>query len=89
MPTVAEAGFANMTTTAWFGLVAQEKTAPEIVARMNRELNLILKRPDFAAKLAEFSFEPMPGTPADMAAAARKERESWKRVVQISGAKGE
>ncbi|MCS6764785.1 MAG: tripartite tricarboxylate transporter substrate binding protein [Candidatus Protistobacter heckmanni] len=52
VPTVAETGFTNMNTTAWFGLVAQEKTAPEIVSRMNRELNLILKRPDFAAKLA-------------------------------------
>jgi hypothetical protein len=41
------------------------------------------------ARLQEFSFEALPGTPADMLLAIRKERDSWKRVVEISGAKGE
>jgi tripartite-type tricarboxylate transporter receptor subunit TctC len=89
VPTFAESGYPNMTTSAWFGLVAQAKTPVEVVARMSRELNGILKRPDFATKLAEFSFEPMPGTPEDMVVAAKKERGIWKAVVAASGAKGE
>lgn len=89
VPTVAEAGFPNMTTAAWFGLVAQAKTQPEIVARLNRELVAILEKPDFIAKLREYSFDALPGTPEDMTAAARKERESWKKVVEASGAKAE
>jgi tripartite-type tricarboxylate transporter receptor subunit TctC len=89
VPTVAEAGYANMTTSAWFGLVAQNKTAPEVIARMNQELVAILRKPDTVARLQEFSFEALPGTPADMLLAIRKERDSWKRVVEISGAKGE
>jgi tripartite-type tricarboxylate transporter receptor subunit TctC len=89
VPTVAEAGFPNMTTAAWFGLVAQSSTSREVVARMNRELVAILNKPEFMAKLREVSFEALPGTPEDMAAAARKERESWKKTVEISGAKAE
>jgi tripartite-type tricarboxylate transporter receptor subunit TctC len=89
VPTVSEAGFANMTTSAWFGLVAQSKTAQDVVARMNRELVAILQKPEFTAQLREYSFEALPGTPEDMTAAARKERESWKKVVEISGAKAE
>jgi tripartite-type tricarboxylate transporter receptor subunit TctC len=89
VPTVAEAGYPNMTTSAWFGLVAQNKTAPEVIARMNQELVAILRKPDTVARLAEFSFEALPGTPADMLLAIHKERDSWKRVVEISGAKGE
>jgi tripartite-type tricarboxylate transporter receptor subunit TctC len=89
VPTVAESGYPNMTTTAWFGLVAQAKTPQGIIIRMNRELVAILKAPDFVAKLREVSFEALPGTPEDLAAASRKERENWKKVVEISGAKGE
>ncbi len=75
VPTFAEAGYANMTTSAWFGLVAQARTPKEVVMHMNQELNTILRRPDFAAKLAEFSFEPMPGSPEDMTTAAKKARD--------------
>jgi tripartite-type tricarboxylate transporter receptor subunit TctC len=89
VPTFAESGYPNMTTSAWFGLVAQAKTPKPVILRMNRELVAILKRPEFAARLAEFSFEPLPGSPADMSAAASKERGIWKRVVAVSGAKGE
>jgi tripartite-type tricarboxylate transporter receptor subunit TctC len=89
VPTVAEAGFPNMTTAAWFGLVAQSGTSREVIARMNGELVAILNKPEFIARLREVSFEALPGTPEDMSAAARKERESWKKVVEISGAKGE
>jgi len=89
VPTFAESGYPDLTTSAWFGLVAQARTSGEVVTRMNHDLGIVLRRPDFIAKLAEFSFEPMPGSPADMSAAARKEREIWKRVVAISGAKGE
>jgi len=89
VPTVGEEGFANMTTAAWFGLVAQSKTPREIVARMNRELIAVLRNPDFVAKLREHSFEAMPGSPEEMIAAARKERGMWKKVIEISGATAE
>jgi tripartite-type tricarboxylate transporter receptor subunit TctC len=89
VPTVAESGYPNMSTTAWFGLVAQSKTPRDVITRMNRELVAILRKPDFVAKLRDVSFEALPGTPEDLIAASRKERESWKKVVEISGAKGE
>jgi len=87
VPTVTEAGFPAMTTTAWFGLVAQARTSPDVISRMNGTLVVILRNPDFAARLAEFSFEPLPGTPEDMTVAARREREKWKKVIEVSGAK--
>jgi len=87
VPTVTESGFPSMTTTAWFGLVAQAKTPPEVIARMNSALVATLRKPDFAARLQEFSFEALPGSPDDMRVAVRKEREKWRQVVQISGAR--
>lgn len=89
VPTVGESGYPAMTTSAWFGLVAQAKTRREVITRMNAELAAILKQPDFVAKLREVSFEALPGSPEDLIAASRKERENWKKIVEISGAKGE
>ena len=89
VPTVSESGFANMTTSAWFGLVAQSKVPADVVARMNRELNAVLNSPDFAAKLRDVSFEGMPGTPADMKQASVRERDNWKKVIEQSGASAE
>ena len=60
-----------------------------VLARLNRELVAILQQPEFMAQLRECGFEALPGTPEYMSAAARKERESWKKVVEISGAKAE
>ena len=87
VPTVTEAGFPRMTTTAWFGLVAQAKTAPNVIARMNSVLVATLKNPEVAARLREFSFDALPGPPEEMVLAIRREREKWKEVVEKSGAK--
>ena len=89
VPTVSEAGFPNMTLSGWWGLVAQSKTQPEVIARMNRELLAILKNPGFIAEMREYSIEVLPGTPEDMTVAASKERVRWKKIIDISGAKAE
>ena len=89
VPTVSESGFANMTTSAWFGLVAQNKVPADVVMRMNRELNAVLHSADFAAKLRDVSFEAMPGTPADMKHASVRERDNWRKVIEQSGASAE
>ncbi len=85
VPTASESGYPSMTTSTWFGLVAQSKIAPPIIARMNRETNLILNRPDFREKLLEVSFEPMPGSPEDMALASKKERAIWGNLIPQIG----
>ena len=89
VPTVAEIGFPYLTSSAWFGLVAQSSTSPQIIKRINVEMDKVLRQPEFIAKLDEISFEPMPGTSADMLLAAKKARVFWKNAIEISGAKGE
>jgi tripartite-type tricarboxylate transporter receptor subunit TctC len=87
VPTVSEEGFPNLMMAGWWGLVAQSKTSPEVIARMNRELNLILRKPDFVAALGKFNIEVEPGPPGALTAIANKDRERWKRVIETSGAK--
>jgi len=89
VPTVAEIGFPYLTSSAWFGIVAQSSMSPQIVKRLNAEMEKVLRQPEFIAKLDEISFEPMPGSSADMLEAAKKARIFWKNAIEISGAKGE
>ena len=87
VPTAGEAGFPNVTLVSWWGLAAQSKTQPEVIARMNRELVAALQKSDCIARLRELNFEPSPGTPEDMIASVRYERERWKKVIAASGIK--
>lgn len=89
IPTASEVGYPSMTTSTWFGLVAQSKVTPQVISRMNKETNAILNRPDFREKLLEVSFEPMPGSPEDMALAIKKERAIWGGLIQQIGIKPE
>jgi tripartite-type tricarboxylate transporter receptor subunit TctC len=89
VPTATEFGYPSMTTSTWFGLVAQSKVAPSVIARMNKETNAILNRPDFKEKLLEVSFEPMPGSPEDMTLAVKKERAIWGTLIPQIGIKPE
>ena len=89
VPTVAEIGFPYLTSSAWFGVVAQSSTSTSVIKRLNGEMDKVLRQPEFIAKLDEISFEPMPGSSMDMLLAAKKARIFWKNAIEISGAKGE
>lgn len=87
VPTLAELGYPEMTTTVWYGLVAKAKMPTQIVSRMNKELNKILAEPETIARLKGMNLEATPGTADDMAALIRRERERWKVVIEASGAR--
>ncbi len=52
VPTIDESGFKGFDATTWFGLLVPAKTPPEIVKRLNEEVNTVLKDPEVRAKLA-------------------------------------
>ena len=51
VPTVAENGYASFDAPTWWAVLAPAKTPPDIVKRMNDEINTLLKRPDVRDKL--------------------------------------
>lgn len=87
VPTFAELGFPELTMLLWHGVIAQAKMPQYIVSRMNREINAALAEPDIAALLRNVNREPMPGSPLAMSQLVRMERERWKKVIEVSGAR--
>jgi len=79
--TVAESGVPGYESLSWSGIAAPAATPPEVVARLNREINAILNSPDMRQKLAEQGAEAVPGTPEAFAEHIARERRKWSKVV--------
>ena len=89
VPTLKEVGVPGMEFGNWFGMFAPTGTAPEVVARLNRELNTMLKAADFVEGLDKVGAEPAGGTPEQFAKTYRDESEGWKALIQRAGIKPE
>ena len=85
IPTVGEfvPGFE---ASGWTGIGAPRGTPPEIIDKLNREINAALVDPDMKAKFANLGVTLLPGSPADFARHIAVETEKWTKVVRFSGA---
>jgi tripartite-type tricarboxylate transporter receptor subunit TctC len=88
LPTVAET-VPGYEASALFGMGAPGKTPPEIVAKLNQEINAVLAEPETKKRLIELGGEPLTGTPEAFGALIAAETEKWEKVVKFSGAKVE
>lgn len=82
VPTVAESGFPGYDVVAWYGLWAPAKTPPEIVNKLNQEVNAILKMPDVSRKLSELGADLKGGSVEDFKAYNQKEFDRWTALFQ-------
>jgi tripartite-type tricarboxylate transporter receptor subunit TctC len=86
VPTVAEA-VPGYEASAWFGIGAPKRTPPEVIARLNKEVNEILDDPAMVKKLAELGGTPLRLSPQEFGGVIVDETAKWKKVVEFSGAK--
>ena len=87
VPTVAEAGLKGYELTAWAGLVAAPGTPAEVIERLNREVNALIREPAFRVQLEKLSFDPLGGSPRDFQALITSETAKFGELVRKSGAK--
>lgn len=83
-PTIAESGVGEYEDRSWVGLFAPAKINPEIVRRLNSDINDIIKQADMREKLAAVGFEPASGSPRDFADYLRKETAKWALIVKAT-----
>jgi tripartite-type tricarboxylate transporter receptor subunit TctC len=87
VPTLAEQGLAGFEAYAWQGLVVPAGASPETVARLNKALVAALDSPAVKERFQSLALDPLPGTPTQMAAYARSERERWGKLIRDNGIK--
>jgi tripartite-type tricarboxylate transporter receptor subunit TctC len=84
---VAEQGYPTYKVTAWFGVAAPAKTAPDIVARLNREISAALAVPETQERLTGLGLDLVTTTPEQTATFIKSEVDLWGKLVRQSGAK--
>jgi tripartite-type tricarboxylate transporter receptor subunit TctC len=87
VPTLPEAGAAQVQASTWFGLLARAGTPAPIVEKLSRALDKSLANEEFRAVLTAQGAEVAGGTPAQFATFFRSEFDKWGQVVKEAGVK--
>ena len=84
LPTIGEtvAGYA---APGWFGFVAPAGTPPEIVARLNAEINHAIGLPDVQKAMGTLGLIPSTGTAEDFGRLLRSENAKFAKLVKDIG----
>src|SRR5882672_9258312 len=89
VPTIAESGYRGFEASTWYGLLAPAGTPMTVVARLNVEVNRLLKTAEMRDRLAAEGGEVLGGSPEQFASFLKAEHAMWGRVVRESGARAE
>ena len=87
LPTIAESGVPGYEVTSWNGVLAPAGISPEIVRRLNADLNRIIAAPDMSKRMIEVGFEPVGGPPEKFGEFIHAEILKWAPVVKKAGVK--
>jgi tripartite-type tricarboxylate transporter receptor subunit TctC len=82
IPTMAEAGFPDVTMTAFFGIAAPQGTPPAIVDKLNAALRQIAQRPDIERAMLGMNVMPLPLTARETGDFIRAQSDKWRPVVK-------
>jgi tripartite-type tricarboxylate transporter receptor subunit TctC len=89
VPTLAEAGIADYSLTAWTGFFAPARTPPALVERLNREIAAAIAMPIVQENYAATGAEAVPQAPAAFTAYVKEEAVRYARLVKELGLKAD
>jgi len=89
IPTVAESGFKDFSTTLWHGLIGPKNVPRPIVDRLNGAVNKALSAPDMQTRLQADGVEPKGGTPEQFAAVIAADLKRWVPAAKRLGVKAD
>lgn len=84
LPTMHEAGVTGYEALGWFAAFGPRGMPTEIVARYNATMNEVAMLPDVRERLAALGAEPLPMTPAELAAFQRAEVKKWGDIIRAA-----
>ena len=85
VPTVAESGYPGYEAGIWFAMVVPKATPADIVARLNAEVNRVLKLPEMKARFDTLALELIPSTPEEVGLYSLREQARWARLIREKG----
>ena len=89
VPTFHESGYAELTATVWFGISGPAGMPPEIVNRLNAELQRIMSLPEVRERLRPEGIDTNSLGPQAFAQFVAAEHKRWAPVVRAAGARSD
>jgi tripartite-type tricarboxylate transporter receptor subunit TctC len=89
VPTVAESGLPGFDYNLWVGMFAPAGTPAEIVDKLNRDVNRVLRESDARERLSSLGAEPMPMSAAEFDRFVRAEMDDAAKVVKAANIKAQ
>ncbi len=84
VPTAAEAGFPDLLVSSWFAMYAPAGTPPEVVNKLTKEIEAIMKTPEFRKKAESLGAEAQYMGPAELGDFTKQELKRWDTVVKAA-----
>jgi tripartite-type tricarboxylate transporter receptor subunit TctC len=86
VPTVAESGVPGFEAFSWFGLVAPAQTPAPVLAKLQGDVEAILKMPDVQKRFAELGAEPGTLSGNAFGKFLTDDTAKWTKIIKASGA---
>ncbi|QJR10839.1 hypothetical protein DSM104443_01909 [Usitatibacter rugosus] len=81
-PTFEELGYKGFDGVQWYSIVGPAKMPPEIVRKLNEEINKAIATPELKARLAGEALEPMPMTPEQFGKYMQADIAHWAKLAK-------
>ena len=89
LPTLAETLAPGFDYIIWHGFYVPAGTPKDVVAKLNRDVNTVLRQPDVNARLTGLGMDVRPGTPESLDTLVRGEIKKWTEVGRTANIKVE
>ena len=89
VPTLDEVGLKGFDADTWFGFYAPGGTPQPVVAKLNTEINKILRSPAFIERMNAIGAVPVPMSPQDFASRAQVDSERFGALIRARNIKGD
>jgi len=84
VPTIAESGWPDYESAAWYGFVAPAGTPAEIVDKLQKATVAAINEPAVRKRLAQEGAKPIGNTPAEFGAFMAAEHKRWGEIIKAA-----
>jgi tripartite-type tricarboxylate transporter receptor subunit TctC len=84
VPTMAEAGIADLQIELWTGIVAPAATPPAVINRLNNAIHAVISMPEVQAALYKLAVEPRHTSPDEYRTLIVRDTLRWKTVANTA-----
>jgi tripartite-type tricarboxylate transporter receptor subunit TctC len=89
VPTLDEVGLKNFDADTWFGFYAPGGTPQPVVAKLNTEINKVLRSPAFVERMNAIGAIPAPMSPQDFGTRAQIDSVRYGALIRARNIKGD